>query len=290
MKNIIAISLSFWLLFISGLGIGFIGKNFHRLQLTKESNGNGSPIWMRYPNFTASGQSNEVAIYEDDTALKDNFQVTALTSVVELNGTKEIDPVTSKYEPQNTQADPDMTFQFAATEMPLYSEDYYYRKYENAAAGAIGINNIPVLKAGSRIGVIKDKFISIRTYRGFVQPPGYFFGSGVCWSTSLLGTMMDNANKKFKEKYNLDLFVYNSRDRDPHPDSYRTYGGRGWTIMQATEGVPIQDYAFTVNPEISNNPEIADLKLKIVMIATDKHETASHGQSLAAYLLTNKEI
>lgn len=290
MKNIIAISFSFLLLFISGLGIGFIGKNFHRLQVTKESAATGSPIWMRYPSFTASRQNTEVAIYEDDTALKDNFQVTALTTVAELNGTKEVDPVISKYEPQNTQADSDMIFQFAATEMPLFAEDFYYRKYENAAAGAIGINNIPVLKPGSRIGVIKDKYISIRTYRGFVQPPGYFFGSGVCWSTSLLGTMMDNANKKFREKYNLDLFVYNSRDRAPHPNSYKTYGGRGWTIMQATEGVPIQDYAFTVNPEISKNPAIAGIKLKIVMIATDKHETASHGQSLAAYLLTNIEI
>jgi hypothetical protein len=54
--------------------------------------------------------------------------------------------------------------------------------------------------------------------------------------------------------------------------------------------VPLQDYRFTVNPVLATMPELADLKLKIVMLATTDHPTASHGQSIGGYILSNKEF
>ncbi|MBW7953448.1 hypothetical protein H3C67_01545 [Candidatus Dojkabacteria bacterium] len=186
---------------------------------------------------------------------------------------------------------PDMVYKNSFSEQPLFAEDYYYGKYENAAAGVLGLNKMPILRPGDSIGVVKDKYINIKTWNGYIRPTnGYYFGSGVCWSTSALGQLLDNANKSFKEKFGVDLFVYKKGDRAPHGDYYKTYSGRGYTVFQASEGVPLQDYRFTINPEIAGNKDLEGLKLKIVMLATNEHATASHGQSIGGYIISNIEF
>ncbi|KXK26420.1 MAG: hypothetical protein TR69_WS6001000423 [candidate division WS6 bacterium OLB20] len=187
--------------------------------------------------------------------------------------------------------DPDMVYKNSFSEQPLVDEDFYQGKFENAAAGVLGLNRMPVLTPGMSIGVVRDRYINIRGNNGYVRPAnGYYFGSGVCWSTSTLGFLLDNANSDFRDRYGLDLFVYGRGDRAPHGDYYETYGGRGYTILQAAEGVPVQDYRFTVNPAISKVPELADLKMKIVMLASDDHASAAYGQSIAGYIVSNKDF
>lgn len=196
------------------------------------------------------------------------------------------------YGKQSTPAvDVDMTFKNSFSEQPLVEKDYYQGKYENAAAGVNGLNRMPILRPGDSIGVVREMYINIRGRNGYVRPSnGFYYGSGVCWSTSTLGFLMDNANDDFNEKYGIDLFVFRGYDRAPHGTYYETYGGYGYTILQAAEGVPVQDYKFTVNPEISSIPELSDLKLKVVMLASNEHETAAYGQSIAGYILSNKDF
>jgi hypothetical protein len=186
--------------------------------------------------------------------------------------------------------DSDMIYRDALTELPLFDSDYYFRKYENGKAGAIQLNNMPILTPGKSIGVIRDKYINIRS--GYVQPPGYYYGSGVCWSTSTLGAVQDKANADFKAKFGYDLFTFRSGDRSPHPHQYQTYTNnhRGYTIFQVGYGVPATDYRFTVNPQLKNVEALKNIKLKIVMIYSDNHPSASHGQSLGAYILSNVQF
>lgn len=187
-------------------------------------------------------------------------------------------------------ADADMIYKNAFSEEPLVPRDYYYGKFENAVAGINGINKIPVLKPGNSIGLIRDKYINIKPWNGFVQPPGYYFASGVCWSSSALGFLQDNSNKAFREKYGVDLFTFKRGDRAPHTDYYETYGGGGYTMLQISEGNPAQDYRFTVNPVLANMPELADIKIKIVMVSSSTHEKGYKGQSIGGYILSNKEF
>ena len=186
--------------------------------------------------------------------------------------------------------DPDMVYKTAFLELPLISQDYYRNKYENAVAGAKGINRIPVLKPGDKTSVIRQLYIDINPGNGFVYAPAHYFGSGVCWSTSALGLMMNRANDQFKAKYGIDLFVYKAWDRAPHPDYYATYHGNGYTILQMGRGDALQDYTFTVNPKISELDGMSDFKVKVVMLNSNHRENASHGQSIAGYVLTNKDF
>ena len=237
-------------------------------------------------NANSVKPTNEVGI----EARQDNFAVALDTFDSEINY-EEKEEYELVYEvPDFSNLDADMVYRNAFSEEPLFPQDYYYRKFENAVAGVNGVNKMPIIKAGDSYGVIRDKFINIKTWNGYVQPPGYYFASGVCWTSSMLGFLQDNSNKLFREKYGVDLFVFGRGDRGPHPDYYRTYNGRGYTIMQLHEGVPLQDYRFTVNPALKNMPELADIKMKIVMFASTVHPTASHGQSLGGYILSNKEF
>ncbi|MCA9383043.1 hypothetical protein KC909_01635 [Candidatus Dojkabacteria bacterium] len=189
----------------------------------------------------------------------------------------------------------DMVYVNSFTELPLYYQDYYWGKYENAAAGADGLNRMPILNAGDEIGVVTDKYINIKSYNGYIQPAyGYYFASGVCWSTTTLGTLMNNANADFQAKYGMDLFVFEYGDRSPHSDWYQTYqpanNGYGYSVYQISEGVPGLEYRFKVNPEIANVPELADLEVKVVMMYSDTHDTAAYGQSIAGFIASNKEF
>lgn len=193
------------------------------------------------------------------------------------------------------QLDSDMVYVNSFVELPLFEKDYYWGKYQNAKAGAESINKLPILKTGDNFSLIADKIINIKSYNGFIQPQyGYYFASGVCWSTTTLGYLMDQANHDFYTKYGIDLFIFDSDDRSPHSSFYQTYAnansGYGYAIMQRSEGVAILDYSFTVNPQLANIPEFSDLKIKIVILSTEDHLTADHGQSIAAYLVSNLEF
>lgn len=179
--------------------------------------------------------------------------------------------------------------------MPLVAQEYYWGKYENAKAGVQGLNKIPVLTPGDDIEVVTEKYINIKSENGYIQPAyGYYYASGVCWSTTVLGGLMDNANADFQKKYGVNLFVFEYGDRSPHSKWYKTYeqanGGYGYAIYQLSEGNPGLEYRFKVNPELDNIDELKDISLKIVMMSTDSHDKAYEGQSIGGYILSNIEF
>jgi len=185
--------------------------------------------------------------------------------------------------------DSDMIYHDAYIALPLYDSDYYWGKYLDAMAGAKQLNYMPILAPGNHMAIIGDGYINIRPLYGYVQPPHYYFGSGVCWSSSTLGAMLDKANSQFKSKYGIDLVIYGSGDRSPHGGFYMTYTNNhhGYTIYA---GNPTTDYRFRVNPAIANLDGMSDFKMKVVMLYTDNYPGASHGEALAAYIISNKEF
>lgn len=188
------------------------------------------------------------------------------------------------------QVDADMIYSNSFIELPLYDVDYYWGKYHNARAGARQLNYMPILVPGTSIGIIRNVYINIR--EGYIKPPGFYNGSGVCWSSSTLGAIQDKANADFRAKYGVDLFTFRPGDRIGHGHSYPTYtnGGYGYTIFQNGVGIPGTDYRFTVNPNLKKIEGLSDIKVKIVMLYSDKHPNASHGQALAGYVISNKEF
>ncbi|MBN1915895.1 hypothetical protein JW796_02770 [Candidatus Dojkabacteria bacterium] len=178
-------------------------------------------------------------------------------------------------------------------ELPLVRNDYYTGKFINAAAGAYQLNKIPVLTPGDRIRVIADGYITFSKNAGYVKAEKpFYYASGVCWSTSTLGKLMDEANINFSRKYGLPLFVFNFGDRVPHNKPAKTYttsnNGYGYAILRT--GNHVQDYSFTVNPEIKNNIDLSDLRLRIVMTTSESNPEGYTGKSIGAYLVSNKEF
>jgi hypothetical protein len=192
----------------------------------------------------------------------------------------------------SVKVDEDMVYHNTFKELPLFPVDYYSGKYTNAVAGVRQLNRMPVMKPGESVSVIGDRYMVITSQNGYVKPPHYVYGSGVCWSTSVLGAMLDDANVAFKAKYGVDLVVYRSGDRAPHGGYYPTYTNNhhGYTVLQKAVGVAVQDYTFRVNPQIKNIPGMADLKIKIVLVNTNKHPTGVYGESIGAYIISNKEF
>ncbi|KXK26015.1 MAG: hypothetical protein TR69_WS6001001308 [candidate division WS6 bacterium OLB20] len=190
--------------------------------------------------------------------------------------------------------DKDLILKFAEVNLPLYKQDYYWGKYLNGAAGAKELNKMPVLRPGDRISVIRDGYLTLSPKSGYVRPTnGYYYGSGLCWSTSALGQMMDYANTEFRKKFGIDLFVFSGRDRAPHGTWYKSYEhsnrGYGYTVIKISSGGG-QDYSFTVNPAISSLPNMNDFKLKIVMTYRTDFPGAYFGQSIGGYIMTNKDL
>ena len=184
--------------------------------------------------------------------------------------------------------DADMIYSNSFTELPLFDSDYYWGKYLNARAGAIQLNRMPVFVAGDATGIIGGKFINVR--EGYTQPPHYYYGSGLCWASSTLGALQDKANVDFRAKYGVDLFTFNPGDRTGHGGLYMTYTNNhhGYTIFQIGYGSGAPDYRFTINPALKNIEGLRDIKIKIVIMYSDTHPTASHGESLAGYIISNK--
>ena len=222
-------------------------------------------------------------------ALNDKFSVTEF-SIFEIDQQySELGQVLGE-----TTIPENLTFKGVQVDYPLTPEDYYYGKYENGKAGADEINKVPVLRPGDRVRLIRDGYITLYRGKGFVMPgKGYYYGSGLCWSISVVGGLMDDANSEFQAKWGIPLFVFQPGDKAGHKKTYSTYAASnnayGYSVIKLRHGGG-QDYSFTVNPEISNIPELRDLELKLVMTSTDTHETASYGQSIGGYILSNKDV
>jgi hypothetical protein len=179
-------------------------------------------------------------------------------------------------------------------ELPLVSYDYYYGKHINAAAAANEINYIGILEPGDRIRVISDGYVTFSGSRGYISPgSGFMYASGVCWASSTLGTLMDEANRVFNRKYDMPLFIFYYGDRSPHPHYYSTYRnsnyGYGYAVVRHPGG-STADYKFTVNPELKNIPKFENLKIKIVMVARTDNPDAFLGQSIGGYLKSNVDF
>jgi hypothetical protein len=187
--------------------------------------------------------------------------------------------------------DTDLPYKKHLIELPLVRCDYYYGKHINATAAANEINQIKVLKPGDRISLIGNGYLTMARSRGYVSPgSGFLYASGACWTSSTLGTLMDEVNKAFSQKYNKPLFVFYAGDRSPHPVAYSTYQksnyGKGYAVTKMPGGYGT-DYRFTINPSLENDPQFSDLKIKIVMISRTDNPQAYLGQSLGAYVLSN---
>jgi len=179
----------------------------------------------------------------------------------------------------------------ASVTLPLVQEDYYYGKHFNATVAASELNSLKNLKAGDRISIVKHGYLTMEDSKGYIDPPGdkYPFASGVCWTVSTLGYLMDEANVKFKAKYGIPLFVFEKGDRIPHKHSYTTYApsnnGYGYTVT-INDGW-IFDYKFTINPNLADHPKLQHIRLKIVMYGTTDHPSGYNGESIGAELKTN---
>lgn len=187
--------------------------------------------------------------------------------------------------------DEDLIYKKILIDVPLSRGDYYWGKHINASSAVNELNQIRVLKPGDRVRVIRDGYLTMGSGRGYVRPgAGFMYASGVCWSTSTLGMLMDEANKVFNEKYKMPLFVFNKGDRTPHPSSYRTYqfsnNGRGYTVVKIPNGGAV-DYSFTLNPALKDVERFANIKINIVMNSSIDNQNGYLGQSLGGYLQTN---
>lgn len=187
--------------------------------------------------------------------------------------------------------DEDLIYKKHLIELPLVRGDYYYGKHINATAAVNEINQIRILKAGDRISIIGNGYLTMSSKRGYVNPgSGFLYASGACWASSTLGTLMDEVNKAFGQKYQKPLFTFYAGDRTPHPASYATYKdsnyGRGYTVVMIPHGSST-DYRFTVNPTLKTDSRFQDLKIKIVMISRTDNAQAFLGQSIGGYILSN---
>lgn len=190
------------------------------------------------------------------------------------------------------QDDNDLIYKKHLVELPLFAGDHYYGKHINAAAATRELNRIPILEPGDHVEVINQGYLTMHSSMGYVRPPyaGFLYASGVCWSTSTLGTLMDEVNKEFALEYGEPLFVFSAYDRLPHNHAYTTYKdsnyGFGYTVVKSVWGGGT-DYKFTVNPKLSEFPQFKNLRLKIVMSASEDHENAYLGHSIEAHIRTN---
>lgn len=190
--------------------------------------------------------------------------------------------------------DLDLVYKKLLIEMPLVGCDYYYGKHINATAGVNEVNHVPVLQPGDRVDLIRDGYLTMSRSRGYVSPgSGFLYASGVCWTTSAIGTLMDEANKLFDQKYQMPLFIFRNGDRAPHPVAYQTYKnsnyGKGYAIVKIPNGSGT-DFSFIVNPQLKDNPKFVNLKIKIVMISSVENDQAFLGQSIGAYIQTNVDF
>lgn len=287
--------LLFFALFVEVIGLAFLALAIQMIDPASRT------YWLYIGGVrknkslqTASTTSLQYQYVSGSQALKDEFPV-LLEAEDELTFEKveEFEMTYGREQIAGLQIDEDMKYTNSFVELPLFAEDYYWGKYENGSAGVRGINQIASLRPGDKISLIGDQYINVKSYNGFIKPQsGYGFGSGLCWSTSALGYLMDEANAAFKQKYGIDLFIINNRA--PHSHNYRSYlpsnNGWGYTVLQRSTGIAVQDYIFTVNPALKNNSKLADIKIKIVMVATNQHPTASHGQSIGGYILSNVDF
>lgn len=191
------------------------------------------------------------------------------------------------------QTDATISNQYLSTENPLQPSDYYGGKYTNAKAAANELNTMPALKVGDKYSVLGSKIITIKSNKGYVRSDYEYFGSGVCWTVSVFGYLMDRANVEFRKKYGVDMFVFPA-GRSPHGHTYDTYryinGGRGYTIFNSPDPKRRTDYTFQLNPKIAEIEQLSDLQVKIVMTATSSNPKAYRGQSIGGYILTNKNF
>ncbi len=214
-----------------------------------------------------------------------------------------LDKVNAKYEGFDKQVEPVKTdnfnlsdleiieipsYEYISVELPLYSQDYYYGKYINAKVATNEINTIPILFPGDRVEIIGDGYLTFGRSLGYIDPgDGFYYASGVCWTTSTLGMLMDEANKKFVREYGLPLFTFDKYDRFAHNTQYKTYTGSnnqwGYAVTKLPDG-KVFDYKFTVNPELSEYKELKNIRLKIEMEGREDHASAYKGQVIKARL------
>ncbi len=188
----------------------------------------------------------------------------------------------------------DLSKEVVNYELPLKKIDYYAGKYLNARAGVKETQKIPILSPGDRVRLIGDGIITVSPVYGYVKPVGYYYGSGLCWTVSTLGGIIDQANIEFRNKYGMDLFVFRAGDRSPHDKYYSTYApsnhGYGYSVYRVASGKGTVDYTFQVNPELKNHSQLNGIKLKIELSAINNHPTAYNGESISAKLYSNFEF
>lgn len=190
--------------------------------------------------------------------------------------------------------DPDLKYKDTEVNLPLAQYDYYFRKWQNAKSATKELNGMPTLKVGDRIKIIQDGYLTFDSRFGYEKVYNYYYASGVCWAVSTLGQLMDYANKEFKAKFGLVLFVYYRGDRAPHGHTYTTYKksnyGYGYTVLKTQSESSTQDYGFQINPKLAERDDLKDLKLDIILTASETYSGAYKGQAIGGYILSNKDF
>lgn len=182
----------------------------------------------------------------------DTFQVNNLENLFNVNS-----PVGSFMFVENAELSSSITGRVISfnLSLPLKEEDYYGGKFTNAKSAVKAFNEkLNILYPGEEVKLVYGQYITLSPSEGYVMTE-FGQGSGSCWTVSVLGGLIDDANTYWIREYGFPLFII--EESHPHSEIIESYGnvneGYGYNIFyeQDEDGI-WRDFVFKVNPESSS--------------------------------------
>lgn len=139
--------------------------------------------------------------------------------------------------------------------LPLNEEDYYAGKFTNAKTAVKAFNQkLNILYPGDEIKLVYGEFITLSPGEGYIMTE-FGQGSGSCWTVTVLGGLIDEANTYWLQEYGSPLFII--KESHPHSEVIKSYAnvnyGYGYNIFyEQDENQRWRDYVFQVNPDFSS--------------------------------------
>ena len=156
-------------------------------------------------------------------------------------------------------------------------------KYVNARVTAEIFNKrLRLLFPEDEVKIVYNQYVSLLPRDGYVLTK-FGQGSGSCWTVSVLGGIIDEANTYWNNNYGYPLFVI--KESHPHSSVSETYSGvndgYGYNIYyEQDENGKWRDYVFQVNP-IAENDIVA---LVFEFYALDTDPNAYRGENIGGDL------
>lgn len=135
--------------------------------------------------------------------------------------------------------------------IPLFKEDYYLGKFENAKAAVNEFNSKNlIINNKSRISLIRGNILTASSNLGYTNTEEGF-GYGMGWFVTSLGGLIDEVNSKWIVQYGYPLFIIT--EKHPHSKKYKTYfpnNGYGYAVYKSSDY--LLDYSFKLNENAKN--------------------------------------